>query len=194
MYNLLKLYDVQVPSEDLVLHEDLHDRRDEYKKETDSAQAFRETRLPEMVVAVEANISKLQESVAAVVSRLDDPMLVQDDLYTDPDKALAELAVLGARLESADQLAKTYGGYQKMFAVSTFDQSEIDAGNDKFNTIKKMWETVKLWTDKYELWMQSEFTELQVEEIAKEVDMIFKDSYALKKVRWRVCAYAVCVY
>ena len=121
-------------------------------------------------------------------------MLVQDDLYTDPDKALAELAVLGARLESADQLAKTYGGYQKMFAVSTFDQSEIDAGNDKFNTIKKMWETVKLWTDKYELWMQSEFTELQVEEIAKEVDMIFKDSYALKKVRWRVCAYAVCVY
>ena len=73
MYNLLKLYEVSVPSEDLVLHEDLHDRRDEYKREMDSAQGFKETRLPEMVVAVEANISKLQESVAAVVSqRYDD--------------------------------------------------------------------------------------------------------------------------
>ena len=51
-----------------MLHEDLHDRRDEYKREMDSAQGFKETRLPEMVVAVEANISKLQESVAAVVS------------------------------------------------------------------------------------------------------------------------------
>ena len=108
-------------------------------------------------------------------------MLVQDDLYIDPDKALAELSILGSRLESADQLAKTYGGYQKMFDVGTFDQSDIEAGNEKFNTIKKMWETVKLWTDKYKLWMESEFTELQVEEIAKDVDMMFKDCFSLNK-------------
>ena len=49
-------------------------------------------------------------------------MLVLDDLYADPHKALAEISILGSRLESADQLAKTYGGYQKLFDVGTFDQ------------------------------------------------------------------------
>jgi hypothetical protein len=32
LYSLLKQYEVPVPSEDLVLHEDLHEKRDEYRR------------------------------------------------------------------------------------------------------------------------------------------------------------------
>ena len=139
-----------------------------------------------MVASVETNIVKLQDQVAAVVLKLEDPTFVevkklksekiimnvisfflfirhisnieipvnyshahyfinsltislhlriptslshsptislplthpQVDLIGDPNKVLEDLYLLGQRLESADQLAKTYSGYQKMFGVS----------------------------------------------------------------------------
>ena len=68
-----------------------------------------------------------------------------------------------------------------MFGVPPFDQTELEAGNEKFETIQRMWSTVKLWGEKETLWNESQFTDLQVEDIAKEVDIMFKDSYALNK-------------
>jgi hypothetical protein len=44
-----------------------------------------------------------------------------------------------------------------------------------------MWELVKLWGEKHALWLESNFTDLQVEEIAKEVEVMFKESYVLNK-------------
>ncbi len=76
MYNLLQQYDVSIPSEALVLHEDLHERQQEYRSEIEVSQAFRDNKLTEMVSTVEANIVKLQDQVAAVVSRLDDQVMI----------------------------------------------------------------------------------------------------------------------
>jgi hypothetical protein len=115
-----------------------------------------------MVTAVETNISKLQDQVGSVVSRLDDPVYCELDLFDDPGRALEELAQLSQRLESADQTAKTYAGYQKLFGVAAFDQTELEAGNDKLATVKRLWELVKSWSEKYTFWMESNFVELQV--------------------------------
>ena len=77
MYNLLQQYEVTVPSEHLVLHEDLHDRLAEYRREIDAAQVFKEIKLTEMVASVETNILKLQDQVAVVVQKLEDPTFVE---------------------------------------------------------------------------------------------------------------------
>jgi hypothetical protein len=71
LYNLLQQNDVKVPSEDLVLHEDLHDRQSEYRTEIEVAQQYRDTKLNEMVASVDANIIKLQDQVMAAVSKLE---------------------------------------------------------------------------------------------------------------------------
>jgi hypothetical protein len=45
LYNLLQLYEVTIPPEDLVAHEDLHDRQVEYRKEVEIAQAYRDSKV-----------------------------------------------------------------------------------------------------------------------------------------------------
>jgi hypothetical protein len=59
---------------------------------------------------VETNIVKLQDQMASVVAKLEEATFVEVDLINDPNKVLEDLNVLGQRLESADQLAKTYSG------------------------------------------------------------------------------------
>lgn len=181
MYNLLRQYDVKVPSEDLVLHEDLHERQAEYRKEVDAAQNFRDAKMAEMVGAVSTNITKLQEQITGIVSRLEDEIFVETEQFEDPERVLEELAALGQRLESADQLAKNYAGYQRLFNVTEVTHPELDGGKEKFDQIKALWETVNNWSAKYKHWNDVQFTELQVEEVDKEVQVFFKESFSFHK-------------
>ena len=57
MYALLASCDVQVPAEDVVFHEDLHDKQVQYKLEIESAQKAKEDKMTEMISMTEANIS-----------------------------------------------------------------------------------------------------------------------------------------
>jgi hypothetical protein len=77
MYNLLQQYEFSVPSEHLVLHEDLRDKQVEYRKEVDAAQLYKELKMSEMVAAVEANIFKMQDVVAAVGHSLGDAAFIE---------------------------------------------------------------------------------------------------------------------
>lgn len=77
MYILLQQYEYAVPSEHLVLHEDLRDKQVEYRKEVDAAQLYREFKMPEMIAAVEGNISKMQDLVVALGRSLEDEIFVE---------------------------------------------------------------------------------------------------------------------
>lgn len=181
MYNLLQQYEVKVPSEDLVLHEDLHDRQLEYRKEIEIAQNYRDSKMPEMITAVDTNIIKLQDQVTGMIVKLDDRMFNETELFGDAEKVLEELGQLGSRLENADQLAKTYSSYQTLFNVSITSQKELEIGKEKWESLKVLWETISKWTEKCKFWLENQFTELNAEEIDKEVQNFFKDSFSLHK-------------
>jgi dynein heavy chain len=181
LYNLLQQNEFKVPSEDLVLHEDLHERQQEYRREIEVAQNYRDMKMPEMISNVEANILKLQDQVSSTVSRLEDEIFVELDSFNDPEKVLEELSQLGSRLENADQLAKTYTGYQKLFTSPVTVQKELENGKEKWDSLKQLWETTKSWLERSKFWQESQFTELQVEEVDKEVQQFFKDSFGLQK-------------
>jgi dynein heavy chain, axonemal len=181
MYNLLRQYDVKVPSEDQVLHEDLHERQQEYRREIDAALAYKESKMNEMVAAVSTNIGKLQEQITGIVSRLEDDLFIETDQFDDPERVLEELGALGQRMESADQLAKNYAGYQRMFNVPELTNTELDHGKERFEQLKALWETVHNWSTKFKHWNEVQFTEVQVEEVDKEVQGFFKESFAFHK-------------
>lgn len=108
-------------------------------------------------------------------------LFVGVDCIDDPSRVLEDLNQLGQRLEIADQNAKTYSGYQKMFGVIPFEFSELDTGRERWENMKQMWEMVKSWNEKHQYWQESQFTHLAVEDIDKEVQVFFKDSYAVNK-------------
>ena len=68
-----------------------------------------------------------------------------------------------------------------MFGVQTFDQTDLEVVKEKYETIQKLWCTIKMWTEKQKIWRESQFTDLKVEDVAKEVEVMFKESYNLNK-------------
>lgn len=181
LYNLLQLYEIAVPPEDLVLHEDLHERQGEYRKEMEAALAYKEAKQSEMVTNVDANIYKLQDQIVSLIARFDDPLFVDIGSFDDAGRVVDELNQLNNKLDNIDQLSKTYGGYQRLFGVNVTEQKDLENGKEKFTATKQLWDVVKTWNEKYHIWNESQFTDLQVEEIDKEVQVFFKDSYALHK-------------
>ena len=181
LYNLLQQNDVKVPSEDLVLHEDLHDRQSEYRTEIEVAQQYRDTKLSEMVSSVDTNIIKLSDQVTAAVSRLEDEVFTGTEYFKEAEKVLEELTQLGQRLDNAEQLAATYASYQKLFHTPITQQKELEEGKVKWETMKQAWETIQTWNDRYKLWLDAQFTELVVEDMDKEVAALTKDSFNLHK-------------
>lgn len=103
------------------------------------------------------------------------------EFVDDAGKVIDDLNQLGQRLDSVDQLAKTYSGYQKLFGVQAFEFTELETGKERWDNIKQLWEMVKNWNEKYQFWLESQFTTLPVEDIDKEVQVFFKESYAVNK-------------
>jgi hypothetical protein len=54
--------------------------------------------------------------------------------------------------------------------VLAFDHSELETASDRFEATLKVWNAVKLWTEKKTAWMESKFRGLHVEVVAKEID------------------------
>lgn len=181
IYNLLQHYEVQVPPEHLVAHEDLHERLQEYKTEMTAAMAYKESKLGEMSNSLDLNIFKLSEQITGIAGRLVEPPFTDSNQWDEYESVIDEINQLGQKLDSIEQLANTYTTYQKLFNVSMTDYTELYECRGRWNDVKQLWTTVKSWAQKYHHWLHSPLIDLEVEEIDKEVQVLFKDSYNLNK-------------
>ena len=181
MYALLTTFEVQIPPEDSVLHEDLHDKQQKYREEVIVAEAFKQSKLSEMTAGVETNIVKLEDQIVGVLARLDDNDFTENARFVEAHKLVEELDAMKAKLESFDQVAKTYLGYQNLFGSAQHDFSTLLAGRQRCDAIKEVWIAIAEFNRKQSNWMNGQFTDLNVEEMDKEVQGLFKDSYNMHK-------------
>ena len=165
LYNLLQLYEINVDVADLTQHEDLHDRQTDYRREFEVAIAYKNSKLSEMVSSVDVNITKLNEQVSVVVAKLKDPVFIELDMFGNAGSVVEDLTALGLRLDNVDALAKTYEEYQRLFSSSVHEQKELEAGKEQWAAMKQVWELVAVWNEKQSFWMESEFSQLPVEDI-----------------------------
>lgn len=181
IYNLLQHYEVSVPPEHLVAHEDLHERLQEYRKEMDAATGYKESKLGEMSNHLDLNIFKLSEQVTGISGRLEEAPFTDASQFQDYQSVLDDLAQLGQKLDAIEQLANTYTGYQKLFNTTQTEYTDMVVTRARWNDLKQLWTTIKNWSEKYHFWLHSSLVELDVEEIDKEVQIFFKDSYNIHK-------------
>eukprot|EP01035_Chromulina_nebulosa_P017537 gene17537-23099_t len=159
MYNLLQLYEVTIPNEDVVLHEELYNKQQEYKRD----------------------IENLHEQILAFLDKLDDPNFTRTQLIDEPDWVLDDLSLLVEKFESLNVLAKLYSSYQKLFNVPVTEYAELEAGTKKVNITQKLWETVRDWGEDHTSWMEDEFTKLNVQKINKKVITYYNEAVSLHK-------------
>ena len=181
IYNLLQHYEVQVPPEHLVAHEDLHERLQEYKREMDAALLFKEQKLGEMSNHLDLNIFKLSEQISSISGRLDEHPFTDSAMWQNFDTVMEDVGQLGQKLDSIEQLAHTYTSYQRLFNTPETDYTDLTECRARWENVKLLWVTIRNWSTKYKYWLDAPLVELEVEEIDKEVQVFFKDSYNLHK-------------
>jgi dynein heavy chain len=181
MYTLLQSYDVVIPPEHLVLHEDLHDRQAEYRREIDAASSYREAQMESQRAATDANVNKMLEQVALLSAQLDEPRIQGTEFFDDPSVITEELATLMTKMTGLENQSETLGAYQKLFDADVRDNTEIETAQIKLKEAIFLWDVVKDWTQKNRRYTNTEFRSLDVEEVDKEIAALFKQAFALHK-------------
>ena len=135
-----------------------------------------------MVEAVRGNILKLNKNIEQFLEKLDDPDFTMTLHYEDSDTILDDLELRSDEYKSLNNLAKTYGNYQKLLNEATTTYKELDCGLKKLSSTKILWETISKWNESYENWNESQFSDLSVEKIDKAVSDYFKETCHLNDV------------
>ncbi|GMH64114.1 hypothetical protein TrST_g1151 [Triparma strigata] len=181
MYNLLKQHHVMIPPEDEVQLDDLHNVLDEYKLKMEEAMKFKEELLPEMSTSLGLSINRLNQNLDAETAKLSEGVFIDVSNFDEPSPALDELIQTKQKLDSIEEKAVQFRKFQELFNLMPEEYENLKIAKDKFDATDKLWQTVNRWNEQYDAWMNDEFTTLDVEEINKDVQVFFKESFSMHK-------------
>ena len=181
MYNLLKQHHVAIPPEDEVQLDDLHNELDEYKVDMEAAMKFKEDLLPEMSTSLGLSINRLNQNLDAITASLGEGVYIDVSNFEDPAPVLEELLVARSKLDSIEEKAAQYKKFQELFNLMPEEYENLKISTDKYEITDKLWQTVNTWNEQYDSWMTDDFTTLDVEEINKEVQVFFKESFSMHR-------------
>ncbi|KAF0758513.1 hypothetical protein AaE_003911, partial [Aphanomyces astaci] len=94
---------------------------------------------------------------------------------------LGELDVVKQRLGQLEELSKQYSEYQTLFNIDPYNYVNLTTTMDYYNTVEALWTAVDKWNDQQRNVLHNPFVDIQVEELAKDVAVAFKDAYAMHK-------------
>jgi len=159
----------------------LHTVQDEYVHEMEAALNFKSERLPEMTNTLDVSIARLNDQLVQIQAGLEEGIYIDSQFFDDPSAVLTELDNLRIRLETVDEKAKTYTKYQALFDMPIYQYKNLKNAQVNFEVTDNLWKTVNKWNEQFEGWMGDDFTTIDVEEVAKDVAVYFKDSFSMHK-------------
>ncbi len=181
MFSLLQESDVPIPAEDTVFHEDLHDKQQMYRQEITVAQENKDAQVNTMISNVETNIVKLEDQITGVIARLDDNDFTENTRFGEAHVIVDELEAMQGKLEAFDQVATTYTGYQDLFNTTPHEFTNLATGRERCENIKMIWSQIASFNEKFKSWTQDQFQDIDVEQMDKDVQTLFKDAFSLHK-------------
>ncbi|CAM9568719.1 unnamed protein product [Heterosigma akashiwo] len=182
MYALLGRHGVAPPAEDLVQLDDLRTQQAEYNRQMAEARAYKDDRLPEMTQALDMAIARLNDQLMQIAAHLEEGAYVDVANFDAPEDVLEDLQMLNQKLEAIEQNANTYSQYQELFGITVYQYKKLGETQEQFRQMQNLWSLVKKWNADYNRWMVEGFTNLDVEEMDKEVvQVFFKEAHALHK-------------
>ena len=181
MYKLLQDYEVKVLSDDLVQLEELRAFQQSYVEELEAAASYKSERMPEMTQQLDISIGNLNDAIRDIGSSLEEGVYINASFFDDPQPVLSELAAVKAKLDNVDQRCAQYSASQRLFDITEYKYPQLVNAKAVYDRQEGLWNMINDWNEHYDSWMNSPFTELDVEEINKEVQVYFKDSFSLHK-------------
>ncbi|GBG24991.1 Dynein heavy chain 6, axonemal [Hondaea fermentalgiana] len=179
MYRLCNTYGARVSSVDMVQFDDLKHFTETFATNRKDAEIFIASKLPEMTQTLDMNIAKLGDQLVQLRQHIQSGVLVNPD--TEPKIALDDLEAVRAKLDQFTDLSKTYSQYQELFGIPVYDYKNLRETEDAYQVQFNLWTTIKTWMEKTSAWYHCDFLQLDVETLAQETQIVFKDASLANK-------------
>lgn len=147
----------------------------------DASRGFKSERLPEMTQQLDINIARLNDQLAQVHQSLEEGVFIDPQYFHEPASVLQELEGVQEKVTAMANMARTYSEYQELFNIETYAFKNLTKTQETFERQEHVWKTVAHWNEQCERWMNEDFLKVNVEDMNKDVNVYFKESYAFHK-------------
>eukprot|EP00304_Pavlova_gyrans_P012708 CAMPEP_0206041750 /NCGR_PEP_ID=MMETSP1466-20131121/6142_1 /ASSEMBLY_ACC=CAM_ASM_001126 /TAXON_ID=44452 /ORGANISM="Pavlova gyrans, Strain CCMP608" /LENGTH=4121 /DNA_ID=CAMNT_0053416453 /DNA_START=38 /DNA_END=12403 /DNA_ORIENTATION=- len=183
MYELLEEYfpNLKIPTADEVKRDDLEEAKKEFGNVFEEALASVEDRKPKHMETLDQYIAKANEELLGILASLHSGDYM--DPTQDPKQVLEKLDTVREELDGISERAETYADYQRIFKIGDGEQSltSIKDTELQYKVKRDIWQRLDTWNESVAQWKASDFADLPVEEVKKEVDTYHKDVYKQSK-------------
>ncbi|KAK2815675.1 hypothetical protein Q5P01_026142 [Channa striata] len=179
MYNLIKMYSIPTPPEDMVVFATLQPSIHSLHRIIDQAVAERDGSMEKFCTSLQKDIKELDNAVIISKHKLEDPQLL--DIEADSAKVDLLLKEIQMSIDALQAQASTYTSYQKKFKVEVtkFDSLEELAAECKLKQL--LWDSLDKWDDLQEGWRKTTLPQLELEQLNSQVNKYSKYVNQLEK-------------
>ena len=179
MYELLKVYEVKVPTKDQVVTDDLTDAVAVYATNMESANSYIEERKQSMMTALDQNITATNDELLAILGNLHSGVVVEPD--NDPAKMVGELETIQASIDDLAEKVQQFQSYQKTFHMPVDDFSNLHMTDKECKARAAVWRTLYDFQKSVSTWTTGPVKALNAEDIAAEMDRVTVEAYKMGK-------------
>lgn len=179
MYKLLQSYEVKVSYEESVALDDMKNAVAEFTEASRSSDDFLEQRMPEMTRQLDVSIIKVTDSLKYLADSMNEGLFV-DDLQSPPVVLEALEGVKGKLVGLEDQV-KRFNKWQQLFGISSIEFKQLATAHKTFHQRHHLWSTLNDFDNKYLVWTQGPLAAVDVEELARDVQVFQKTAFVLDK-------------
>ncbi|XP_062296546.1 dynein axonemal heavy chain 6 [Scomber scombrus] len=179
MYNLINMYSVPTPPEDVVVFATLQPSINSLQNIIDRAVAERDSSMDKFGSSLKKDIKHLKQEVTKVKLKSQDPQIL--DINADPSKVRLLLDEIQISVDELQAQASAYTSYQKKFKaeVTKFDTLEELTG--EFRLKQLLWDSIEEWDSLQVGWRQSTLELLDLEQFSSQVNKYSKHVNQLEK-------------
>jgi dynein heavy chain len=189
MYDLLDAYEVKIPAADAVKKDDLKEARETLGARTGEADNSSEGKMDQMTQTLDKSIQALNEDLVGITEGLADGDYV--DPTVDPKLVLERLQGVQEQMDSINEKAEGFQAMQETFAKTMGGEEAENFKPNDFKELKtcqalfeqkmEIWTKLDTWNEQVYSWKSEDFRQLEVEEMVKEVQVMFKDALKMSK-------------
>eukprot|EP00106_Octopus_bimaculoides_P013835 XP_014781277.1 PREDICTED: dynein heavy chain 6, axonemal-like [Octopus bimaculoides] len=159
LYDLIDIYDVQTPPEDLAVYQTLLPSINTVRDSIDKALADRDSNLNQLSNHIDEDITELNKEVKETKKIAMDQMLL--NVESEKEKVKSTLKKLLTEMASLQNRASVYKSYQKDFNLEVTKFEELDEVYSELKMKDLLWRSFDDWENHVETWNSALFETLE---------------------------------
>ncbi|XP_029289697.1 LOW QUALITY PROTEIN: dynein heavy chain 6, axonemal [Cottoperca gobio] len=179
MYNLINMYSVPTPPEDLIVFATLQPSISSLQSIIDEAAAERESSMEKLCSSMHKDIKELNRQVTQIKLKSHNPQLL--DINADSSQVHLLLGGIRISIDELQDQASAYTSYQKKFKVEVTRFDTLEELTAEFRLKQLLWDSLEEWDSLSDGWRQSTLDQLDLEQFSSQVNKYSKYVNQLEK-------------